>query len=166
MPNESISRINRSKLLGFLRSVDDALLLPMMGWFSSEEEVLDWAGPNFSYPYDAKSFRQDLKLEKFNSFALVSDEGDLLAFGQYYLRLGQCHLARLAVAPIHRRKGIVFELIDQLSKVGMQQLDVEHCSLFVFWNNTGAISAYEKHGFRVVEYPEQMPLEKCLYMVK
>ena len=44
MPNEPFSRINRSKLLCFLRSGDDAQLLLMMVWFSSEDEVLDWAG--------------------------------------------------------------------------------------------------------------------------
>jgi ribosomal protein S18 acetylase RimI-like enzyme len=89
-------------------------LLEMMTWFSNEAELNNWSGPNFRYPYDLSSFTEDLKLNELNSFSLVSDDGEFLAFGQYYQRLGKCHLGRLIVSPNCRGKEIVLELVRRI----------------------------------------------------
>lgn len=70
-----------------------------MSWFSTEEELSIWSGPGFRYPFDLSSFKEDLKLDSLKSFSFVSHERKLLAFGQYYPRLGKCHLGRLVVNP-------------------------------------------------------------------
>lgn len=141
-------------------------LLEMMSWFSNEQELADWSGPNFRYPFNLSSFVEDLKLNTLSSFALVSDETEFLAFGQYYQRLGKCHLGRLVVNPKFRGKGIVSKLMHHLCELGLKELNVNECSLFVLAHNDNAIKAYEKFGFSFTQYPEKMPLENCLYMVK
>ncbi|WP_159820072.1 GNAT family N-acetyltransferase [Colwellia sp. 20A7] len=144
----------------------DQQLVELMSWFSSEEQLTVWSGPNFSYPFDLKSFKRDLKLNMLSSFSMVSSEGDLLAFGQYYLRLGKCHLGRLVVNPHSRGKGVVASLIGQLSVLGKSDLNTQSCSLFVLDHNKSAIKAYTKLGFCITDYPEKIALENCLYMVQ
>ncbi|GHG75072.1 hypothetical protein GCM10010919_29040 [Alishewanella longhuensis] len=138
----------------------------LMKWFSCEQELRDWTGPNFRYPYDFVSFSADLNLDLLKAFSLVDDKSNLLAFGQYYLRLNRCHLARLVVSPNFRGKGIAKELIMRLSELGTTELKVNACSLFVLKHNKSAIKAYEKFGFSESDYPDRLPIENCIYMIK
>ena len=85
-----------------LTQPSDENFIELMSWFSNEDELSIWSGPNFRYPCDLINFKSDLNLNALKSFSLISSEGDLLAFGQYYLRLGQCHLGRLVVSPSRR----------------------------------------------------------------
>lgn len=141
-------------------------LLEMMSWFSSEHELIDWSGPNFRYPFNLSSFVEDLKLSTLSSYALVSNESEFLAFGQYYQRLGKCHLGRLIVNPKFRGKGIASKLMYNICELGLKELEVKECSLFVLVHNEKAIKAYEKFGFSFANYPDKMPLDNCLYMIK
>lgn len=149
-----------------LNQPSDENFIELMSWFSNEEELSIWSGPNFRYPFNLKTFKNDLNLDTLKSFSLVSNEGDLLAFGQYYLRLGKCHLARLVVNPSFRGKGIASHLISQLSIWGKSDLNTDSCSLFVITHNTSAIQAYTKLGFSMADYPGGVPLEDCIYMVQ
>lgn len=149
-----------------LTQPSDENFIELMSWFSSEDELSIWSGPNFRYPFDLSTFMSDLNLNDLKSFSLISSEGDLLAFGQYYLRLGKCHLGRLIVNPRRRGKGIASHLISQLSILGKSDLNTESCSLFVLGHNKSAIQAYTKLGFSMADYPEKIPLENCFYMVQ
>jgi ribosomal protein S18 acetylase RimI-like enzyme len=141
-------------------------LKQIMAWISSEQELLQWAGPDFRFPYDLDSFSEDLKLAKLNSYCLLSNESELLAFGQFYLRLGKCHLGRLIVNPDRRGQGVAKLLIEKLSEKGCAELEVEDCSLFVLDNNQSALRVYEKMGFQLAQYPKKLLLPHCLYMIK
>lgn len=149
-----------------LTQPSDENFIQLMSWFSSADELSIWSGPNFRYPFDLISFKSDLNLNTVKSFSLTSSEGDLLAFGQYYLRLGKCHLARLVVNPSLRGQRIASHLISQLSVLGKSDLSTESCSLFVLGHNESAIQAYTKLGFSMTDYPEKIPLENCFYMVQ
>jgi ribosomal protein S18 acetylase RimI-like enzyme len=140
--------------------------IELMSWFSTEEELSVWSGPDFRYPFDLSSFKSDLKLDSLKSFSLISTEGNLLAFGQYYLRLGRCHLGRLVVNPNLRGQGIASHLIQKLSVLGKSDLNTDSCSLFVLGHNKSAIQAYTKLGFYMTVYPDELPLDNCFYMVK
>jgi len=141
-------------------------LIELMSWFNNAQELENWSGPNFRYPYNLSSFIDDLKLSTLNSFVLVSKQSEFLAFGQYYQRLGRCHLGRLIVNPKCRGKGLALELMRHLCELGLNDLELNECSLFVLTHNKSAIKAYEKFGFSFTDYPEEMPLANCLYMVK
>jgi ribosomal protein S18 acetylase RimI-like enzyme len=149
-----------------LIAVSQEQILKMMTWFSSASEISDWAGPNFTYPFDSKSFTADLKVSEISSFSLLTDKDQLLGFGQYYSRLGKCHLGRLVIAPTVRGQGIAAQLILSLAEHGMKTLQVNCCSLFVLQHNHYAIRAYQKLGFTITNYPQQLPMLDCLYMVK
>ncbi len=149
-----------------LTKPSDANFIELMSWFSTEEELSIWSGPGFRYPFDLNSFKSDLKLDVIKSFSFVSNERELLAFGQYYLRLDKCHLGRLVVNPNFRGQGIASCLIQELRALGKSDLKTDSCSLFVLKHNKSAIQAYTKLGFSVADYPDEIPLENCLYMVK
>jgi ribosomal protein S18 acetylase RimI-like enzyme len=149
-----------------LYDVTDHHLLEIMSWFDDEQSLFTWSGPNFRYPYDLTSFREDLKLSELNSFVLRDDKLTTLAFGQYYLRLGRCHLGRLVVNPNCRGQGIAKQLMNKLFQAGSRDLGVNEGSLFVLEHNKSAIKSYQSFGFLFMSYPNDLPIENCLYMIK
>ncbi|WP_211267767.1 GNAT family N-acetyltransferase [Kangiella sediminilitoris] len=137
----------------------------IMEWVKPPKIFNIWAGPGFRYPYDQKSFTEDLQLDKLHSRVLI-DGSKLVAFGQVYDRLGHTHLGRLVVNPDNQGQGIGKELIQQLMALGDQCLDTSGYSLFVLAENQRAKHLYEKLGFVIKEYPEMIPMANCYYMVK
>lgn len=135
----------------------------MLCWFESEQDVTRWAGPKVQFPFDLESLITDTNLDSTDSFCLVNG-AELLAFGQCYERLGHCHLCRLVVSPDRRGEGLIKPLLTHLIAFGTRKFEVNQSSLFVYANNKGAISAYQKYGFRLTDYPEPMPMENCEYM--
>ncbi len=130
----------------------------LMGWFPTWESCAVWNGPGFRFPFTSASFIEDSKLQSFASFVLINEAGAAgaspLAFGQYYLRAGRCHLARLVTAPTHRSRGLGTQLIHSLEQEGMRVLGIRECSLFVSRANPRALALYERLGFERMPYPE------------
>lgn len=141
-------------------------LADLMGWINSEVECRQWGGPEFRYPFDRHSFSTDSRWRELPSFAVLDAQGAPLAFGQFYRRLHCCHLGRLIVAPHARGRGVGQQLIRKLAVQARDALHLELCSLFVLKNNLAAKALYEKMGFEVCSYPEEMEwLDMCHYMV-
>lgn len=149
-----------------LRAFDDTRVPELMGWFQDRESCQVWGGPEFRFPFTEATFRVDAKLASLQTRMLVLDHGRLAAFGQYYLRVGRCHLGRLAVAPSCRGGGLGTQLVRELCAEGRAAFNAGSCSLFVMPTNTRARQLYERLGFAPVPYPEPAPeLEPYIYMV-
>jgi ribosomal protein S18 acetylase RimI-like enzyme len=145
---------------------DERWLPDLMSWFHDAHSCGTWAGPQFRFPFSEGTFRDDARIDRLSSWALPSSDGSLGAFGQYYLRLGRCHLARLVVAPALRGRGIGGTLIRELCDRGCEKLGTDTCSLFVLAGNVSALQLYRRLGFAEVPYPEPSSmLEGSLYMV-
>jgi len=140
----------------------DQHLKQMMSWFPDRHSCSIWAGPDFRYPYTDATFRQDMRLH-LPSYSMLDEKDELLGFGQYYLREGRCHLARLAIAPSHRGKALGEFLICELTAIGCRELSVDECSLFVLEFNLPAVTLYRRLGFRPAPYPGEMPAD-CAYL--
>jgi len=141
-------------------------LKQIMTWFRDAEEVYQWGGPGFRFPYTIESFYTDCKLDEIDSFVLMDEANSVLAFGQFYARLDCCHLGRIAVAPSCRGKGYGQKLVNNLLDCGSQQLKTNLASLFVLVNNQSALRLYQMMGFSICKYPEKLPIEACIYMRK
>lgn len=141
-------------------------IIELMSWFSNEQQLKMWSGPNFDYPFTEKSFKKGLCMDSLSSFALLNEDNQFIAFGQYYLRENRCHLGRLVVKANCRGQGVIAELIKKLTVSGEKFLGVKSSSLFVLADNNSAIQAYQKSGFVLSTYPEKVPLDNCLYMIK
>jgi ribosomal protein S18 acetylase RimI-like enzyme len=139
----------------------------MMGWFSNRESCSNWSGPEFRFPFTQSTFLEDICWKELPSYSLVKEGGRLVGFGQYYLREGRCHLARLVISPRYRNQGLGRLLVVRLAELGCKELGVTECSLFVLESNKAASCCYRNAGFEPAVYPGEMPeLEGCLYMVK
>ena len=145
---------------------DVARLPELMQWFPDAVSVRVWGGPDFRHPFDERTFREDTRIDSLQSWSLVAPDGSLCAFGQYYLRVGRCHLGRLVVAPAWRGRGVGRRLVQELCRVGGPALSATEYSLFVYESNSVAVSLYRSLGFVEVPYPEPTGgLEGMLYMV-
>ena len=149
-----------------LASFEESHLPALMSWFTDEESCRVWGGPDFHFPFTEESFRESAKLDAWRSWSLLRPDGGLVGFGQYYERLGRCHLSRLVIAPAERRRGLGETLVRGLCARGREELGVETVSLFVLEDNEHATRLYRRLGFRITPYPEPSPkLVGALYMV-
>jgi ribosomal protein S18 acetylase RimI-like enzyme len=124
-----------------------------------------WGGPEFRFPFTLDTFREDLRLH-LPSYSVVGDTGEFLGFGQYYVRVGRCHLARLAISPSHRGQAFGAFLIRELCRIGCGDLNANECSLFVMDSNAPALKLYRRLGFVDTQYPGDKPsLAGVIYMV-
>lgn len=149
-----------------LQCFHDQQLPELMAWFPDRVACQQWGGPDFRFPFTAATFREDAKVDSLPSRVLVAPDGRLAGFGQYYLRLGRCHLGRVAVAPALRGRGIGEALVRALCREGAAELGDDSWSLFVLPGNDRARRLYERVGFSPVTYPEPDPaFRDCIYMV-
>ena len=118
-------------------------------WIANESELIQFAGPIFSFPIDRNQVesylsnpnRMVFRIEnssKVIGMAEISNEGESVA-----------KLARILVGEVSMRgRGIGTELMNQLADYGFNQLKKKKLILNVYSWNLGAIKCYEKVGFR------------------
>ena len=148
-----------------LHPFDSARVPELMRWFDDREATQVWGGPEFRFPFTEASFREDAKIASLPTRMLVAEDGRLVAFGQFYLRAGRCHLGRLAVLPAARGGGLGTQLIRDICAEGRPLLGAGSCSLFVVPSNTRARALYERLGFHAAPYPEPAPeLDPYIYL--
>ena len=139
-------------------------LSEVMTWFLNAESPANPAIKNSAYPIIHGAFLDDVKYNELFSYSLIDDIGQLKAFGQYYLRQGCCHLARLVVEPSERGKGIGKVLIKLLLQTGCHELNVSTSALFVLQSNKQVIETYQRLGFSIQNYKGRKPTDDCAYM--
>ncbi|MDX2427508.1 MAG: GNAT family N-acetyltransferase [Xanthomonadales bacterium] len=122
-------------------------------WFPDLGSAQVWGGPDIRYPFTDVAFLEDIRWQQMTSYSMLGEDNELTGFGQYYEKEGRCHLARLVVAPTHRSKGFGYQFIQKLMRVGMSDLGVNECSLFVMSSNKNAINCYTALNFIQSRYP-------------
>lgn len=139
----------------------------LINWFEDLEQARRWGGPNFRFPCSVEEFAEQVNFKQMASYSLLDQNGTLVGFGQFYMRLNRYHLARLVIAPYARNQGLGKTLIRALLALTRTIGDGAGYSLFVMQENAAAIRCYESLGFEHAEYPEAMPgnLDHCDYMV-
>ncbi len=139
----------------------------LMKWFPDEHATRTWGGPHFRHPFNQHSFAEDIHWGRMASFSLRSPVGEFAAFGQLYERLNRINLARLAVSPALRGRGIGKRLVEMLMTLGAQMFTCTEFSLFVYRDNVVAANCYKSLGFEVAEYPEETVfIEDCDYLTR
>jgi RimJ/RimL family protein N-acetyltransferase len=120
---------------------------------ASADELLQWAGPGFSWPLDEAQLHdyRDKAVrdpEKFRPLSAV--EGDTVV-GHVELVLDRKHnlgyIGRVLVAPAGRRRGLGTALMQEVVRLAFDDLRLHRISLNVFDFNNPAIRCYERVGF-------------------
>ncbi|MDH3940764.1 MAG: GNAT family N-acetyltransferase, partial [Xanthomonadales bacterium] len=115
----------------------------IMGWFPDKESVFLWGSPYTRYPLTEETFFEDIYWSRINSVVALKEDGKILGFGQFYLKLGRCHLARLVINPEYRGHGLGKAFISALMNYGGDQLGTREFSLYVMTINKPAVAVYK-----------------------
>ena len=150
-----------------LTNASDADIPDLMTWFHDARSTQEWGGWAFRYPFDEKSFREDLQLNELDSFVVRDESGELIAFGQVRNKFGRGHLARLAVAPNYRGRGLGRDFVSSLCQKAIELFGCSENSMFVAKTNIAALRCYAGLGFCEAPYPKDDGTEqKTLFMIR
>lgn len=151
--------MNKLKKIDFRNfQISDADTL--ISWASTQDELLQWSGPHFSFPLDEGQMR-DYADSAGESRRLISGvesrTGALVAHAELNIlsehKLGQ--IRRVIVAPELRGQGVGRALIRWLVRLSFTELDLNRLELVVFSFNDRARHCYESAGFREEGRAEQ-----------
>ena len=81
-------------------------LKTVLSWVGTADLLKQWGGPALVHPGTPEAVWSAMGASSENAFALVDSSGELLGFGQAFVRDPNVHLARLIVAPSRRGQGI------------------------------------------------------------
>ena len=131
----------------------------LIQWIPSEEALMLWSGPFFTYPLDENQLEiyltsglQNPPLRKiYKAIDEMSDE----VIGHIELNnIDSRNLAGtiskvLVGNPINRGKGYGAQMVRELLAIGFDVMHLHRLSLIVFDFNNPAIKAYKKVGFTI-----------------
>jgi RimJ/RimL family protein N-acetyltransferase len=131
--------------------IDDADAL--LSWAPSADELLQWSGPNFTFPLDRQQLTDYAATAGEHRRIIsgeASDANEVVAHAELNVlpehELGQ--MRRIAVAPRWRGRGVGLALVTWLLELAFDQLGVHRVELVVFSFNEPARRCYERAGFR------------------
>ncbi len=150
------------KLQKFTKSDCDRLI----SWVPSDSFLLQWAGPNYTFPLNASQLTDALNQTEgerpaYFMFKAVEIESQL-TIGHIELinvdyQLQQGHIARVLVgSKAHRRKGYGRLMMNLMVEFAYKNLGLNTLTLGVFDFNQSAILCYQSIGFEPIEYRKKI----------
>ncbi len=113
------------------------------------DQVMRIERASFPAPWPASAYRYELTRNNLCSYLVLcqgTDQGDVLAYGGFWLILDEAHISTIAVHPEWRGRGLgeamLIALIDTAILRGAGELTLE-----VRVSNVVAQGMYRKHGF-------------------
>jgi RimJ/RimL family protein N-acetyltransferase len=142
-----------------LRRIQRSDFAKLMSWIRTNEELVQWSGPwNFVFPLDEGPLSKFFLTEKLDDtihrsqfIALDEDTGEpvgQIGFSRIWLRTASAHVGPVIVAPALRGRGVGLTTMQEILRIGFDQLRLHRIELVVFDFNKPAIACYEKAGFR------------------
>lgn len=125
-----------------------------MGWFPTERDAVQWAGPAIRHPVDAAQLSamvvQGRGSPPDRRCWMVRDDDGIVGHAQlaYDWRHGNASLSRVAVAPDRRGHGLAVPLVTLLIRRAFDEPSIERIELNVYAWNAPALRTYERAGFR------------------
>jgi RimJ/RimL family protein N-acetyltransferase len=125
----------------------------LISWASSADELLQWTGPNFSFPLNDEQLREYAATAGERRHLISGVKGEtnsVVAHAELNLlpehNLGE--IRRVAVAPEMRGRGIGRTLVQWLVNFAFIELHLNRLELVVFSFNDSARRCYAAAGFR------------------
>lgn len=124
----------------------------LISWIDSEEMLLQFSGPAFTFPLTQKQL--DLNLEDRSRFAykvVQLSNNSMIGYAEIYLQnKNAVLLGRIIIGESEfRGRGIGKQIVKDLIEISFKQFHVLSAELNVFDWNIGAIKCYEKVGFAI-----------------
>lgn len=100
----------------------------------------------FSTPWSKESFVQEITSNNLARYMVLELEGQIIAYGGFWIVVDEAHITNIAVDPSMRRRGLgkilVKGMIEEIEKT-----DLDNVTLEVRASNTPAYNLYEGFGF-------------------
>ncbi len=135
-----------------LRPFSQADIPPLLAWFQTPAELVQWGGPGRTFPLDEAQMlallaetqgthpaRRIWAGDRHGALAAVASVVDG--------RQGTALLTMVGIAPAARGHGLAAPFIGQVLKAVFQDLGVERLELNVYTFNAAALRLYETLGF-------------------
>jgi len=129
----------------------------LISWIKTPDFLLQWGGPNFSFPLTEQQLENYLKdANTDNSRVMIysaidKETGDVvghISLGNIDRKNKSARVGKVLVGDKNvRGKGIGERLMKEILKVAFDEFKLHRVSLGVFDFNAPAISCYEKAGF-------------------
>lgn len=123
----------------------------LIAWVDSEEMLMQFAGPAFTFPLTAEQLDLSLNDQNRTAFRVVLIETNAtIGHAEVYLKEHSTHIGRVLIGDQqYRGKGLGQQIIRLLLDFSFSHLNRSTAELNVFDFNTSAIKCYEKVGFTV-----------------
>ncbi|MBU5265655.1 GNAT family N-acetyltransferase [Virgibacillus proomii] len=130
----------------------------LINWIKSPQFLLQWGGPNFSFPLTEQQLENYIKdANNNNSSVLIysvidKETGNVIghiSLGNIDRNNKSARVGKVLVGDKNARgKGIGVQMMTEILKIAFDKLELHRVSLGVFDFNTSAIACYEKVGFK------------------
>lgn len=134
-----------------LQKFDTNFYGDLVSWVDNAEELMQFAGPEFSFPLTFEQLDKSLSDKNRYAFRVIDDSTNTsIGHCEIYLTEKSAYLGRILVADKKkRRKGYGQQIVNLLLDIAFNKLDRDLVELNVFdWNNE-AINCYQKVGFTI-----------------
>ncbi len=128
----------------------------VLSWIQTEAELVQWAGPAFTWPLTQKRFREHMQARKqpnpsLYPFTLIKREQAVgyCELSRHCRNSNQAMLTRVIIRPRNRNRGMASFMINEALHFGFTTLDLNRIGLGVFDFNESAIHCYTKAGFKL-----------------
>lgn len=121
-------------------------------WSGSEELLMQYAGPSFSFPLTESQLAATLSDHKRKAYTIVLPEkGETIGHAEiYFPNTTRAHFCRVLIADkTQRGKGLGLATMRRLLETAFAIEGIEEASLNVYDWNTAAIKCYNNAGFTV-----------------
>ncbi len=142
-----------------LQDFQPAHFATLARWFGSQAEVIQWGGPMLRFPLTAAQFENMLAETAFDPPSrlawMICESGRAIGHAQLVLdrKRGTARLARVAVAPTDRGRGLALPMLSLVLDQAFAIDRIATATLRVYTFNTPAVRTYERLGFRFDEGP-------------
>ena len=132
-----------------LQKFDTNFYADLISWVDNEEQLMQFAGPEFSFPLTVEQLDKALTDKNRYAFRVVDDSTNTaIGHCEIYLTQKSAYLGRILIADKEQRgKGYGQQIVNLLLDYAFNKLDRDLAKLNVFDWNIGAIKCYQKAGF-------------------
>lgn len=135
-----------------LREFDRSDISALLSWVTSEREMIEWAGPVFSYPLDQIQLHNHHNQSGLYPLLMVSGAEPVGYIELVEQQQGKVRICRVIVGnPTYRGRGLGKQLVTLAIDYARQNLHADSLNLGVFAHNQVALHCYLSLGFTVEE---------------
>ena len=123
----------------------------LISWIDSIDELVQFAGPNFSFPLTIEQLEKYSADENRFAFKVIEIKSNKpIGHCEIYKSEISAKLCRILIGDkAYRGRGFCSEVVNQLLEKSFIQLNYSLAELNVYDWNISAIKCYEKSGFKI-----------------